>query len=156
MLRRCYTYCGSHSSGLVLAVRCLAVRPGDSWHRPADTQPRGHPLGTPPQPPDPPPSLKASGELQEKVPRVYAHMRRAASERSLAGARQGADYVEAPAARRLVCVSAFTQSLPTYICIVTLYGNNVCDHSLTYRPTPTPSNRLPGASFDSPGRAPPI
>lgn len=48
--------------------------------------------------------------------------------------------------RRPVCVSAFTQSLPTYICIVTLYGNNVCDHSAR-RPTATSFNRSPRRLF---------
>ncbi|CAH4038736.1 unnamed protein product [Pieris brassicae] len=43
----------------------------------------------------PPPPLKASGELQEKVPRVYTHMRRTIFGARLTGK---ADYVEkAPA-----------------------------------------------------------
>ncbi|CAG4942345.1 unnamed protein product [Colias eurytheme] len=53
--------------------------------------PRGYPFGTIrplATPCHPPPSLKASGELEEKVPRVYTHMRRTifgASRREPAG-----------------------------------------------------------------------
>lgn len=51
--------------------------------RPSDTlgrllPPPGHPFGTHarhPRPVLPTPSLKASGELEEKVPRVYTHIR---------------------------------------------------------------------------------
>lgn len=96
----------------------------------------------------PPPSLKASGELQEKVPRVYTHMRRtifSESRRARGQAGVASDYVEATPARP-VCVSAYTQSLPTYICIVTLYGNNVCDHSAR-RPAATSFNRSPRRLF---------
>lgn len=104
----------------------------------------GHPFGTARLPPTfpslPPPSLKASGELQEKVPRVYTHMRRPSLAR--AGRREdvGGLGLCGEDSRRLVFVSVFAQSLPTYICIVTLYGNNVCDHSARY-PAATSFNR---------------
>ncbi|CAH2219154.1 jg27218, partial [Pararge aegeria aegeria] len=77
----------------------------------------------------PPPSLKASGELQEKVPRVYTHMRRPIfGKNRQPRAWRGKLGLCGEGSRRPVFVSVYEQSLLTYICIVTLYGNNVCDH----------------------------
>lgn len=88
--------------------------------------PRGHPFGTLALASSLlPPPLKASGELQEKVPRVYTHIRK-----TIFGVREAGSGLHGDDSRRLVCVSTFSKSFPTYICIVTLQGNNVRDHSI--------------------------
>ncbi|KAL4717705.1 hypothetical protein ACJJTC_000854 [Scirpophaga incertulas] len=73
-------------------IRPVQGRAGRCWQ-----QPERYPVVTRserPRPTPSPPSLKASGELQEKVPHVYTHMRRA-----IFGGRRASDYVEAtPAA----------------------------------------------------------
>lgn len=66
------------------------------WRWPA----RGLPVVTRSEraPAPPPPSLKASGELQEKVPRVYTHMRTTifGERRRAQDGGVSSDYVEAP------------------------------------------------------------